>query len=191
MGENPEHQEYKCSVCGCPLILDETRTLGKCLDCLKKEDEKSKALPALEKKEENKQNVLSLSIDLDALYGKVPKYETPENQDVWKNKEEMSPEYIKLNQTLQILAMFIARNCNEGPEVKDNINKRLALISTVLRVIVDNLAITGYDCYGLLTELLQDMYLKVSGKKHILRILAQIEQMQEQLAQEKSEEYTS
>jgi hypothetical protein len=150
--------------------------------------EKHEALPAPEDK---KRQVLHLDIDLEDLFTKIPPHVTPENQSIWKNRIDMSEDYIKLNQTLQVLAMYIARACNEGPEVNNNINKRLALISTVLRVIIDNLAVTGYDAYGLLTELIQDTYMRVSGKRHVVNILAQIEGAKEQIAKEKSEEYTS
>ena len=150
--------------------------------------EKREALPA---PEEKKKQMLHLDIDLEDLFTKIPPHVTPENQAIWKNKIDMSEDYIKLNRTLQVLAMYLARACNEGPEVKDNINKRLALVSTILRVLFDNLAITGYDAYGLLAELLMDTHMKISGKRHVINILAQIEEMKEQIAQEKSSEYTS
>lgn len=151
-------------------------------------EEPPKALPA---PEEKKRQVLHLDIDLEDLFTKVPRCVVPENQSIWASKADMSEDYIKLNQELQVLSMYIARACNEGPEVKDNINKRLSLISTVLRIMLGNLAITGYDAYGLLAELLQDTYMKVSGKKHILNILARIDEAKEEISKEKAQEYTS
>lgn len=150
--------------------------------------EPQKALPA---PDEKKRQVLRLELDLENLFTKIPIPITPENQGIWKSKEEMSEGYIKLNRDLQCLAMYIARSCNEGPEVKDNVNKRLALISTVLKVIFDNLAVTGYDAYGLLAEMQLDIYMKISGRRHIINTLAQIEEAKEELAQEKASDYTS
>jgi hypothetical protein len=158
-------------------------------DCMdQKKDEPQKALPA---PEEKKRQILNLSIDVEDLFTKIPQIVTPENQRVWASHKEMSEGYIKLNQHLQVLAMYIARSCNEGPEVKDNINKRVILARTVLGMIVDNLAITGYDAYGMLVEMQQDLFMKVDGKKHIINTLAQVEQAKAEIAQEKAHSYTS
>lgn len=148
--------------------------------------EPQKSLPA---PEEKKKQVLNLSIDLKELYN-IPQFTVPENQVVWQRREDMSPDYMKLNQTLQILAMYIARSCNEGPEVKDNVTKRLILVRTVIGIIMDNIAITGYDAYGLLTEMLQETFMKISGRRHILGVISEVKEEREQEAQEKAREYT-
>lgn len=149
--------------------------------------EQPKMLPSPEEKKEKK-NILFVTIDLEELV-KFPKPIVPENQRIWQTKEDMSPDYIKLNQTLQMLSLHIARCCNEGPEVKDNINKRLVLVSTVIRIIIENLNISGYDCYGLLTEILQDIHLKIGGRKQIEKILEDIKEEEEHLSQEKVKDY--
>lgn len=149
--------------------------------------EPQKSLPAPEKKKQ----VLHLDIDIENLFTSIPPHVTPDNQKVWKCQQELSEDYKKLNQQLQILGMYIARACNEGPEVKDNVNKRIILASTVIRMIVDNLAITGYDAYGMLIELQQDLFMKVDGKRHILNVLAEIEQAKEEMAKEQADSYTS
>jgi hypothetical protein len=156
------------------------------------DSESPKMLPAPEaKSEEKKKNTLELSIDIKDLFTNIPEIVAPEDQCVWQYKEEMTEEYIKMNQTLQILGMYIARMCNEGPEVKDNINKRLLLLRTVLGMIMDHVAITGYDAYGLLFEMLQDTFMKVSGRKHVEGILQQIEREQIMNAQKRANDYTS
>lgn len=151
--------------------------------------EPQKMLPEPEKKEDKK-NIFVLNIDLDELM-KFPKIPIPENQTVWQVKGDMSPDYIKLSQSLQVLAIYIARCCNEGPEVKDNVNKRLMLLHTILQLILENMNISGYDCYGLLTDLLQDFHMKISGRKYVGKILQDIKKEEEQIAQEKAQEYTS
>jgi len=151
--------------------------------------EPPKMLPPPEEK--NKNHILNLSINIEELFLHIPDKVPPSNQEVWHSSKEMSDEYKKLNQTLQVLAMYIARQCNEGPEVKDNINKRLILTRTILGIIIDNLAITGYDCYGMLLEMLQDTFMKISGRRHILSVLSQVEDMKEELAKKQAEGYTS
>lgn len=142
-----------------------------------------------EKKEEKKPKVLHFDIDLEELANHIPDVKTPENQGIWKSREEMSDEYVKLNQGLQVLAIYIARNINEGPEVKDNINKRIILARTILGLIVDNLAVTGYDIYGMLTEMQYDIYMRVSGKKQVLLTIAQVAQAEEEERRKQSESY--
>jgi hypothetical protein len=148
--------------------------------------ESPKALPP----PEEKKKIFQINIDLEKL-AEPHKCNVPENQIVWQSKKEMSKEYLELNKELQILALYIAKCCNEGPEVKDNINKRLVLARIVFGIILDNLAVTGYDAYGMLLEMLQDTYMKISGKRIILDTIAQISQAQEQYSQGKSQDYTS
>jgi hypothetical protein len=122
-----------------------------------------------EKNGEEKKQILRLEIDLEKLTKTPPDVVVPENQKLWESREEMSKEYIELLGTLQILALYIARNINEGPEVKDNSGKRLVLTKTVLEILIGNLAISGYDVYGLLTEMIHDIYMQISGQKRLIR----------------------
>lgn len=180
-----ENQGKKCSKCGKLLLNPETQNLGVCADCLRLEQ------PSLSAPECKKREVLHLDIDLEDLFTKSQLPPTPENQTIWESQKDMSEDYIKLSKELQILATYIAKGCNEGPEVKDNINKRLALVAVILRNIFGNLNITGYDAYGLLSELIQDTYMRLSGVNHVMTTLSQISQMQKEIAKEKAQSYTS
>lgn len=172
-----------CSKCGKPLLNSETQKLGVCADCLKLQQT---ALPA-----PNEDEMYHLNINVRELFTKIPIHETPENQQTWHHQEEMSKEYMDLRGELTILALYIARACNEGPEVNENVNKRIILARTVLGMIIDNLAITGYDAYGMIIEMQQSLFMRVDGKKQIMAILTQIEQAKAIAAQKQSQGYTS
>lgn len=146
------------------------------------EDKKPEENKVEEKKEQEKKEhpTLRLEIDLDELVSHTPTTKIPECQQVWKSREDMSKEYIELHHVLQILALYIARNINEGPEVNENINKRLILARIIFGTILDNLAITGYDAFGLLTDMLHDSYMKVNGRKFILQTIAQVAAAEEE-----------
>lgn len=141
-------------------------------------------------KEEPKKNVLHLEINLDTLNDAL-KIETPANQSIWKDDTEMSEEYKLMLSTLCIIAKYIARVCNEGPEVKDNINKRLVTIKTIMDTFTNNLAINGYNLYGLLAENLHDAYMKISGTHQIISAVKKMQAKSERLSMEKSKIYTS
>jgi hypothetical protein len=159
----------------------------------KSNSEQPKALPAPEpeKKEEKKRIILNFSIDVEELYNNIPEQTTPENQKLWASQEEMSEEYREMCGMLEILTFFIARQCNEGPEVKDNTNKRMVLVRTIFGILMENLHITGYDCYGLLNEMLHDYYMKLSGSRHIMNAIFALQKRKEQEGVIKSKDYTS
>lgn len=140
---------------------------------------------------EKKKNQMTLTIDLDQLYDNVPKYECPENQRLWASQAEISQEYQKMVGTLSIIATFMARTCNEGPEVKDNVTKRLITVKTVLDTFLQNLSLTGYDIYGLLTESLHDAYMDISGRQKTVKLLREIQEKSSKLGAKKAKEYTS
>jgi hypothetical protein len=173
----------KCLKCGKPLMNLE-KEVGMCADCAVKEPQK--ALPA-----PNKDEMYHLNIDVRDLFTKIPQHECAENEMTWHSQEEMSKEFIELKGELMILAMYIARHINEGPEVKDNVNKRLILSRQILGMILDNLSITGYDAYGMLIEMQQSLFMRIDGRKQIMVLLAQMEQAKAIAAQKQSAHYTS
>ncbi|GEM_PF-5079389 len=144
---------------------------------------------------EKKNEILHLDIDVQNLFKEISNITVPDNQKVWDGPQDMSPEYKALNHSLQILAVFLAHECNTGPEVKDNVNKRLILARGILGVFLDNLQVTGYDCYGMLSEIHQDLYMRINGTKYVLNCMSQVaaaqEAMKKKIATEQSSKYTS
>lgn len=136
---------------------------------------------------EKKNNIINFSVDLDDLYNNCPKLPTPANQCGWKSQNEMPQEYLKMNALLQILMFFMSRRCNEGPEVNENSTKRMILVRTLLGVFIDNLNLNGYEKYGILSEILNDTHLAISGRHVMMRIQAQ----ENHLGTDKSKDYTS
>jgi len=62
-------------------------------------------------------------------------------------------------------------------------------IKTLLDILFLNLNINGYMAYGLLTELLHDIYMKTSGKQQTISLLKHIQRVNEKKAVEKSKSY--
>ena len=143
------------------------------------------------KGEEEKHQVLHLDIDLHELFTKESITKIPDCQKVWTSREDMSKEYIELHHVLMILAIYIARQINEGPEVYENISKRLVLTKTIMTTILDNLAITGYDAFGVLNDMLFETYMKVNGRKFILQTMAQVARAEEEANEGASDSYIS
>ena len=147
--------------------------------------EKKEPLPP--NTEEKPHEMMHLDIDLTELFTHVPEVK---HEELWKTKEEMTEDYKKLAQSLSFLATYIARNINEGPEVKDNTSKRILLARTILGVLINNLAISGYEVYGILHEISEDTFMSISGKRHIMMALAQVAQASQAESQKHSRDYT-
>lgn len=141
-------------------------------------------------KQEKKATILTFSINLDEL-NKPQERPTPENERLWGSVDEMSAEYKQLCSLLQIMALYMARQCNEGAEVKDNSCKRLVLIRTLLEVFINNLNITGYGLYGILTDVLHESYMNVSGRRFLDEMFYRLSAEQSQKALQKSKSYMS
>lgn len=164
-----EKQNKKCSKCGKPLLNPETQNLGECADCL------------------GKHEVIHFDIDFQQLMNHVPNIKPPE--EIWKTKSEMSEDYLKLLHRLSVLTIYLAQNINEGPEVKDNMNKRLILARIIIGMLLENLAVTAYDVYGILTEVTHDIFMNVNGRSHIIQTIAQMRAMEEEVRRKKSGQY--
>lgn len=126
------------------------------------------------KKEEK---VVKLNINLDKLRKyKIP--ELPDNMQAWKTDEEVSPEYCAMVELCQDLAKYLAVNCNEGPETKENYTKRMILASIILREFINNLALNGWTLYGLLFQELNDVYDHLDGRYNMIELLKDIHKRQ-------------
>ena len=137
--------------------------------------------------EEKPHDMMHLDIDLTDLFTHIPEFKV---EELWKNKEEITEDYKKLSQMLSFLAVYMARNINEGPEVKDNTSKRILLARTILGMLVHNLAISGYDVYGILTEIMHETFMETSGRKYIMMALGQVAQASQIDGQKRSRDYT-
>lgn len=134
-----------------------------------------------------KHEVMHLDIDLTELFSHIPDVKT---EELWKTKEDMTEDYKKLVHMLSLLAVYIARNINEGPEVKDNTSKRILLARTIMGMLIHNLAISGYEVYGILTEITQETFMEITGKKFILQALSQVAQASQADGIKHSRDYT-
>ena len=130
------------------------------------------------KKEEQKQ-MLHLDLDINKLFEEVKVVPIPDNQKIWEKPEDMSEDYKNLNKTLQTLAVFLAYSCNTGPEVKDNSNKRTILARQVLDAFISNLGISGYSCYGMISELQHDLWMRVNGRKHVVEAISLVNMIED------------
>ena len=142
------------------------------------------------KKEEKKERKFILELNLDELDKPVER-RMQQGCEIWQRNEDISPEFQEFMENLKYLSKYLAVCVNEGPEVKDNIMKRMVAIKLVIEEIFQNLNINGYLAYGILFETLGDVYMNVSGKQKTIGLLRQIFNRGEQLAKQKSEKYVS
>jgi hypothetical protein len=139
------------------------------------------------KKEKRK---LVLELDLDELDKPVER-RVQQGCEIWQKDEDLSPEFKDLMENLKYISKYLAVCVNEGPEVKDNIMKRMVAIKLVIEEIFQNVNINGYLAYGILFETLGDVYMSISGKQKTVGLLKQLFSKGEELAKQKSEKYVS
>lgn len=113
---------------------------------------------------------------------KVPVLEGEQN---WSENSPQTQEYINLVSELEILAKYMAMRISTGPEVKDSILKRCATLNVILDTLVTNVAISGWDLYGVTGELWLNMYMSMSGKIKTVQLLRAIHNQNQKLAREK------
>lgn len=112
-----------------------------------------------------KRKVLVVSIELSELDKELSaEKEIPDSLKTWEDGEEPSREYQELLVTLISLAKLIALKLNTGPETKDSIVKRSVTMKMIIQSILDFTFIDGYHRHGVLSEIMNDIYLKTSGR---------------------------
>jgi len=102
------------------------------------------------------------------------KYEVPKALEGWSEENPPSAEYNELMAKLLSAARYIAMNLNEGPEVGDSWTKRILALKTVMHELVFSTFLNGYGRYGLLLELMNDVYMDISGNIKVLMLMAQL-----------------
>jgi len=129
-----------------------------------------------------------LIIDLTFL-DKAKKYSVPDALKAWKDTSEVSEEYKDMAEELQILCAYIAHRLNEGPEVSASHVKKCATLKSVLENIILQTFIDGYHRYGVLLEVILNVYMKISGKMRTIQLLKEIQLAKKELMKEKFGDY--
>ena len=124
---------------------------------------------------ESKPKKKRIQIDLDA--NEIDSYKPPslpDNLKTWDDKEKISDEYADMVAVGKYLAKYLAMCCNDGPECKDNIGKRIITAKIFLSTFVHYLSINAWTLYGLVFEELNDVYSLCSGRQHTLNLLREV-----------------
>jgi hypothetical protein len=138
----------------------------------------------IEKREKKEKRKLTIELDLDDLE-KPTEYQSIPNYEVWEKEEDMSPEFTEMITNLRYLMIYIARCMNEGPEVKDNVMKRMVAIRTLLDEFFNNININGYLLWGILYETMSNCYMNLTGRQKVIDILRQIQIRKTQMEAQK------
>jgi len=138
------------------------------------------------KSEPAKANVLKLTLNVDELDNfKVPDLDE-KMFGTWEKGDQISNEYVELQRMTSLIARYLAACCNEGPEVKDNMSKRMILTKSILKEFVEHISLNGWMLYGLLFELTNDAYQDISGVQKTLELLRKIQKKSEERAKQTS-----
>jgi hypothetical protein len=121
------------------------------------------------------QRVLNLKLNIKELENlKVPELDK-KLFGVWEKESDVSKEYCELAHLSCMIARYLAACVNEGPEVKDNLSKRMILTKQILEEFLGHVAINGWMLYGLLFEYSNDVYMDISGNRKTIELLQKIQ----------------
>jgi len=143
-----------------------------------------------EQKDKKEPRKLILELNLDELDKPVER-RVQQGCEIWQKDEDLSPEFKDMVENVKYIAKYLAVCINEGPEVKDNIMKRMVVLKLVFEEILQNANINGYLAYGVLFESLGDVYMNVSGKQKMVGLLRQLFSRGEELSKEKNKGYVA
>lgn len=142
----------------------------------------------MSKKEEKEKRKLIIELNLDELDTQPTNRRMPPNCEVWDKGEDMSSELIEMLTNLKYLMIYIARCINEGPEVKDNIMKRVIAIRILLDDFFYELNVNGYLLWGILYETMNNYYMNLTGKQKVIDIIRQIQIRKNQIEAQKQKQ---
>jgi len=142
------------------------------------------------KKEKKKERKLTFELNLDELDNPIER-RMQQGCEIWQKDTDITPEFKDMMENLKYLSKYLAVCINEGPEVKDNIMKRMVALKLVIEEIFQNVNINGYLAYGILFETLGDVYMNISGKQKTIGLLRQLFKKGEEIAKKKGEDYVT
>ena len=142
----------------------------------------------MDKKKENPKKIV---LEVGKEYFNPKTYVVPKTMEVWKNTEDMTQEYKDMLAELITCTRYIVSRLNEGPEVNMSIVKRTATLKVVLTDLILYTMIDGYHRFGVLTEVLNDILMRINLPIHMQRLLISKSIQQEKNNEEKIESYVT
>lgn len=123
-----------------------------------------------EKKDEKKKEiVIPIGISMDK------NCEIPENLKSWDTLDEQSPEYKDATNELDAVTTYIANLLNEGPEMKENMGKRVVTFKAVLQTLIKKVFVSNIERIGVLNQLIFSIQYEQEVRKMAMAYQAQLE----------------
>jgi len=101
------------------------------------------------------------------------KYGTPETLASWDVNCLMSKECEDMMAELSDIVYYICLKLNDGPDVKDSFMKRTILLKSIISQLIYGTWLNGYLRYGLLAEMMHDLYMDTGGKGKIFMAMVE------------------
>lgn len=106
-------------------------------------------------------------------------YPTPDALKVWDNKDQITPEYRAMMDTINTMIDNIAVSLNEGPELADSVGKRVQSLDAIVKSLLNKVFISLYDRIAILNkieyELLNDHTMRKMAAQYAQALQAQAE----------------
>ena len=116
---------------------------------------------------------------------KFAEYEVPDQLKVWDSPQAYTKEYAEMMADLSAMCDYIAKNLNEGPEVKDSVAKRVLTLRAVIKTIMMKTFCNNFNRVGLLEQMIFDIMYEQQMK---IALAAYQRQMQAQADQQRMRE---
>ena len=106
-------------------------------------------------------------------------YATPDNLKSWENKDAITPEYRAMMDNLNVLIDNIAVSLNEGPEVANNLAKRIQSFDAIIKSLIGKVFISLYDRVAILSKVQFELMYENEMKKAAAHYIAAMQKEQE------------
>jgi len=143
------------------------------------------------KKKKKKVRKIKIEVGKPYLMTKEELPAVPAALQSWANPKAMSKEYLEMTGELLTMARYIALRLNQGPETEESVVKRTSTLKAVLYEIITHTFMDGYHRYGMLYELLMDIYMDIGGKAKTVQLLRGLGRQAQVRQQEKEKVYVT
>jgi hypothetical protein len=125
-----------------------------------------------------KKKVIEIPIEV-----KLGGYQTPSCLESWSKEDSYTPEFEHMMDEFGSIVDYVCKQLNEGPEVKDNITKRILTLRIIIKALLGKTFINNLSRVGMLEQLLFD----IMYEQQMREALTMYKKQQEQAQKEENE----
>jgi len=114
----------------------------------------------------------------------IPEYEIPENMAIWASEGDYSEGFKQLLSDLTDICLYVAKQLNEGPEVKDSVAKRVITLKSLIKYLIMRVFLNNIEREGILHQIILDLYYEYQQAEAVKRYKSMLEEQQKRATED-------